>query len=948
VKLLQQTLGLVLLASALAAVPATQAAAAGQPAAATDDSLVQQMRTEADGGISVSNEKATGRVDFVGARGATGDLLPDVEGDTTAKAVAKAAAYLERFGAAFGADPDQLTQTSIKRDPYGSTVTYAQHYEGVEVFGAALRAHLDPSGNLTSVNGFAAPGLSLDVTPQLSESDAASRAVEIVAESTDGATGLDSASTELVIYRLGSTRGVDGPAVLTWVVEVTNSADVREKVFLDARTGKVVNRFSMMAHALDRRLIEASLDDRGTPTNPQDDTVELTEVWREGQPTGNLNSAQLDLHDGTGEAYWLFKNAFNYDSYDGRGATMITVNNDPRIDCPNASWNGISTNYCDGVTSDDTVAHEWAHAYTEHTSDLIYQWQSGAMNEAYSDIWGETVDQLNDRYNETPAGPRTAACSKYTRGAVSFRINSPASIAGPCNAVPASFGPVIDAAGKTADLVVGQDSASGGGTATDGCSSFTNAAAISGKFVYVDRGLCALADKAVNAAAAGATGIVVGNNVAGEAPFSMTGSTNIYGVMIGMADGQRIKSAATPVNVTVKAGSAGARDDSYRWLSGEGDPAFGGAIRDMWNPTCYGDPGKVSDAEYKCSTDDGGGVHSNSGVVNHAWALLVDGGTYNGRTVPKLGLDKSAAIFWRTQTEYLFPIADFGDLASGLAESCADLVGRPINKLTLQPNATPTPATPVTASDCAAVAAAIDAVELELDPTRKCGFKPLLAKNTPGLCGRGFRTELHWKENFDDGLKGWKRSEKAVYPGARGIPWRAAKGTSVPGGHRSGVAYAPDPDEAGDCSEGKADVSSRNSLTSPMFVMPDGKTPRLSFDHYVATEHGYDGGIVSYRVRGGEFRRVPTSAYLFNRPGARMAGDGTGPLAGQPAFTGTDGGKTTGSWGTSRIDLRKLAEPGQRLQLRFDFGIDGCGGVDGWYLDNLKVATCQPKARRRT
>ena len=78
-----------------------------------------------------------------------------------------------------------------------------------------------------------------------------------------------------------------------------------------------------------------------------------------------------------------------------------------------------------------------------------------------------------------------------------------------------------------------------------------------------------------------------------------------------------------------------------------------------------------------------------------------------------------------------------------------------------------------------------------------------------------------------------------------------------------------------------------------------------------------------------------------------MADDGTGPLAGEPAFTGTDGGKTTGSWGTSRIDLRKLAKPGQKLQLRFDLGIDGCGGVDGWYLDNLKVATCKPKARRR-
>ena len=70
---------------------------------------------------------------------------------------------------------------------------------------------------------------------------------------------------------------------------------------------------------------------------------------------------------------------------------------------------------------------------------------------------------------------------------------------------------------------------------------------------------------------------------------------------------------------------------------GEKSTAFGGAIRDMWTPTCYGDPGKVSDAEYHCATDDDGGVHSNSGVVNHSYALLVDGGTYNGVSVTGLG-----------------------------------------------------------------------------------------------------------------------------------------------------------------------------------------------------------------------------------------------------------------------------------------------------------------------
>ena len=94
---------------------------------------------------------------------------------------------------------------------------------------------------------------------------------------------------------------------------------------------------------------------------------------------------------------------------------MITVNNDPRIACPNANWNGTTTNYCDGVSSDDVVAHEWGHAYTEYTSGLIYQWQPGAMNEAYSDIWGETIDLINGRQDDDEGTSRTLARSASAR-----------------------------------------------------------------------------------------------------------------------------------------------------------------------------------------------------------------------------------------------------------------------------------------------------------------------------------------------------------------------------------------------------------------------------------------------------------------------------------------------------------------------------------------------------
>jgi hypothetical protein len=92
-------------------------------------------------------------------------------------------------------------------------------------------------------------------------------------------------------------------------------------------------------------------------------------------------------------------------SYDGADAPMRTVNNDPNIACPNANWNGATTNYCSDVTGDDTVAHEWGHAYSEYSHGLIYAWQPGALNESHSDIWGEIVDPGALAYATPPAGP---------------------------------------------------------------------------------------------------------------------------------------------------------------------------------------------------------------------------------------------------------------------------------------------------------------------------------------------------------------------------------------------------------------------------------------------------------------------------------------------------------------------------------------------------------------
>jgi hypothetical protein len=674
-------------------------------------------------------------------------------------------------------------------------------------------------------------------------------------------------------------------------------------------------------------------------------------IWEEGDAfPGALNIDQQNIVTFSGHAYKFFFNAFGRDSYDAAGANMRSVNNDPTIACPNANWNGATTNYCNGVTADDVVAHEWGHAYTEFTHGLIYQWQPGALNEAYSDIWGETVDMINGVGTDAPGGVRTVgSCSAFSGPRVVV-INSPASIAQTCAAGTATFGPAVSGAGVTGNVVLADDGVADPST-SNGCTAFVNAGAVAGNVALVDRGVCGFAVKVKNAQNAGAIAVVVANNA--EAVQGMGGADptiTISSLLVALSKGNAIKSELSllhPVNVTLKQDPTAGAEASYRWLMGEDATAFQGAIRDMWTPTCFGDPGKVTDAQYHCDASDAGGVHTNSGVINHGYALLVDGGTYNGQTVTGIGLTKAAHIYWRAESFYQTPTTKFADHADALQASCTDLLG-----VNLQGLSTGAPAglsgQIITSADCAEVSDMIAAVQLRTDPTQ-CNFGPALDPNTPALCGPNQKNpSTHYVENFEDGLAGWTLSNVGVFSGWTSAPFNWAATTSAPGGHAGGVAFAAGPD-AGNCDGAGGDISGAMFLQSPSISIPGSakQLPRLVFDHYFATEPGFDGGNVKISINGGAYVIIPASAYLFNAYNGTLVtagGGNTNPLEGQAAFTGTDGGEVTGSWATSQINLLAVGvHAGDKIKLRFDFGRDGCGGRDGWYIDNVKIQSCNAK-----
>jgi len=122
-------------------------------------------------------------------------------------------------------------------------------------------------------------------------------------------------------------------------------------------------------------------------------------------------------------------------------------------------------------------------------------------------------------------------------------VLSPAEVAGDYEAWSASFGGGTDAAGITAPVVLALDAADSAGPSTsDACSTLTNAAALAGKLALIDRGTCTFVSKVKRAQAAGALGVIIANNVAGQ--INMGGgdpTVTVPAIAISQADGTKLK-----------------------------------------------------------------------------------------------------------------------------------------------------------------------------------------------------------------------------------------------------------------------------------------------------------------------------------------------------------------------------------------------------------------------
>ncbi|ROO83681.1 thermolysin metallopeptidase-like protein [Actinocorallia herbida] len=143
---------------------------------------------------------------------------------------------------------------------------------------------------------------------------------------------------------------------------------------------------------------------RDEPDRTIKDAMNLEElpgktVRTEGrEPTGDPAADQA--YDWLGATYRFFEDVFDRDSIDNAGMEMISTVH-YGADYDNAFWDGAQMVYGDGdgrlflafTGPLDVTAHELAHGVTQHTADLAYYGQPGALNESMSDVFGSLVKQ---------------------------------------------------------------------------------------------------------------------------------------------------------------------------------------------------------------------------------------------------------------------------------------------------------------------------------------------------------------------------------------------------------------------------------------------------------------------------------------------------------------------------------------------------------------------------
>jgi len=294
-----------------------------------------------------------------------------------------------------------------------SQTRYQQYVNGARVYGGQLTIWKNKSGGQIAVIGSHYPKLAPTNRVKVGGLQARAAAVRQV-----GAGG--TFNSDVLI------NPVNGR--LFYKFEVRRF-DSRWVMWIDASTGATLRKFNALAHhetvsdpgigvkgdtkQIDTTFISSThalqsgdnrqktYDARNRTALPGRLFTDVDGTWNNTSRTSPGQRAGVDAHYYANVTDDFYRSQFNRNSLNNSGMQMVsTVHYSKNYD--NAFWNGAQMVYGDGSNTAggfrelsgglDVVAHELTHGVTDFTSDLVYQNESGALNEAFSDMMGNSTE----------------------------------------------------------------------------------------------------------------------------------------------------------------------------------------------------------------------------------------------------------------------------------------------------------------------------------------------------------------------------------------------------------------------------------------------------------------------------------------------------------------------------------------------------------------------------
>jgi Zn-dependent metalloprotease len=320
---------------------------------------------------------------------------------------------------------------------------YQLMVNNVPVFSGIFLLHIK-DGKVESYNGYLFNQVNTTTTPSINETSALTHATnhigasiykwqmpieeDFIKREQNNPEATFFPKGELIIIQKGNDNK-SNEFRLCWKFDIyAHSPMSRHDVYVDAQTGEVIKETDKICHVdaagtattVYRGVRAITTDNTGT-------TYRLREAGRgngirtfnmlRGTTYGsavdftdadnNWNNVNPQLDQYAPDAHWAAEKTYDYflthgrSSIDGAGYLLnLYVHYD--VNYVNAFWDGTRMTFGDGdatydpLVSLDITGHEVTHGLTTNTSDLDYSYQSGALNESFSDIFGVAVEYYAD------------------------------------------------------------------------------------------------------------------------------------------------------------------------------------------------------------------------------------------------------------------------------------------------------------------------------------------------------------------------------------------------------------------------------------------------------------------------------------------------------------------------------------------------------------------------